>query len=84
MKNQWVELGARLGGPGGQSRNLPEALGCSILSFSKKMWDRPMRVEGIRNTHTHVEKAQFSTSEESVFDSGGFSFFEVGKPPNHG
>lgn len=34
--------------------------------------------------YTHIEKAQFSTSEESVFDSGGFSYCEVGKPPNHG
>lgn len=33
--------------------------------------------------HTYRKGSVFNI-EESVFDSGGFSYCEVGKPPNHG
>lgn len=45
------QLGARLGDQEVNLEIYQKHLVVPILSFSKKMWDWPMRVEGIRNTH---------------------------------
>ena len=50
-----VMLGARLGDQEVNLEIYQKHLVVPILSFSKKMWDWPMRVEGVGNTH--IEKA---------------------------